>query len=76
VLSLGGLGALGCRLLGEQARHSTTGLMSPLLDRGEVEPRGRLVDREELLGNHPEELLKTGVLGRIGGRTTEHDDPP
>jgi hypothetical protein len=76
VLPLGGLGALGRRLLAEQASHLATGLMSTLLDGGEVECRGGLVDREEFVLNHPEKSLKTGILGRIGRRTAKHDDPP
>jgi hypothetical protein len=66
VFPLGGLGTLGRRLLAEQASHLATGLMSALLDGGEVDPRGGLVDREEFILDHPEKSLKTGVLGRIG----------
>jgi hypothetical protein len=65
---LGGLGTSGRRL--------ATGLMSALLDGGEVEGRGGLVDREGFVLDHPEKSLKTGVLDRIGGRTAKHDDPP
>jgi hypothetical protein len=66
VLPLGGLGTLGCRLLAKKASHFATGLMSALLDGGEVERSGGLVDREEFVLDHPEKSLKTGVLGRIG----------
>jgi hypothetical protein len=76
LVSLGGLGALERGPLGKQACRFTSGLMSPLPDRGEVEPRGRLFHRQELFGNHSEKLLKTGILGRIDGRTAKQDDPP
>jgi hypothetical protein len=50
--------------------------MSALLDGGEVQRRAGLVNREEFFLDHPEKALKTGVLGRIGRRCAEHDDPP
>jgi hypothetical protein len=76
VRSLGGRGASGRRLLAKQASHLATGLMSALLDGGKVERCGGLVNREEFFLDHPEKPLKTGILGRIGGRTTKHNDPP
>jgi hypothetical protein len=76
LLVLGGLGALRRGLLAEQARHLATGFVSALLDGGEVEPRTRLIHREEFFLDHREKSLKTGILGRIGRHTAKHDDPP
>jgi hypothetical protein len=76
VLPLGRLGALGRRLLAEQASHLATSVMSALLDSGEIDPCSGLVDCEEFILNHPEKSLKTGILGRIGRRAAKHDDPP
>jgi hypothetical protein len=73
---LGRLGALRGCLLAEQASHLASGLMSAVLDDGEVERRGGLVNGGEFFRDHPEKSLKTGVLGRIGRRSLEHDDPP
>jgi hypothetical protein len=50
--------------------------MSAVLDGGKVECRGGLINREEFFLDHLEKLLETRVLGRIGRRSAEHDDPP
>jgi hypothetical protein len=50
--------------------------MGAVFDGGKVQCRSGLINREEFFLDHPEKPLKTGVLGRIGRRSAEHDDPP
>jgi hypothetical protein len=76
LLVLSGLGALRRGLLAEQACHLAAGFVSTLLDGSEVEPRTRLINREEFFLDNPDKSLKTGILGRIGRRAAKHDDPP
>jgi hypothetical protein len=74
--ALCGLGALGCRLLAKQASHLAPGLMSAVLDGGKVNRCSGLIDGEEFFFGHLKKPLNTGVLGQIGRRSMEHDDPP
>jgi hypothetical protein len=49
------------------ARHLPAGIVSAVLDRGEVEIRRGTVGPEEFVRARCDKLLETGVLGRIGG---------
>lgn len=62
---VGGLRLLGGHLLAQRASDLLAGLVSALLDRGEVEGVGSDIPREQVAAEKREELLELGVLREI-----------
>ncbi len=73
---IGGPRLPGRGLLTQLTGHLLARLVGVPLDGGEVEVGGGTIGPEQVVAEHREKLLESGVLGRIGRRGAEHEGPP